>query len=74
MKYKSIIIILSLALLMSCEKDPKPNALSYDFSQVSATPQVSSCLISCVNERVDNSRVHARVLLSKDEQMQNYAL
>lgn len=71
MKYKSIIIILSLALLMSCEKDPKPNALSYDFSQVSAAPQVSSCLISCVNERVDNSRVHARVLLSKDEHMQS---
>ena len=45
--------------------------LSYEFSDVNAKAGITSCVITCRNESVDDEVIHARVLLSRREDFEN---
>ncbi|MCR5660220.1 MAG: hypothetical protein K6G25_12960 [Bacteroidales bacterium] len=58
------IIVLALA---SCKPEEKPPVISYVFTDVAVEAGQTSATITCRNESVDDDKVHASVLLSRNE-------
>lgn len=60
-------IAISFLALASCTPEEQPPTISYVFSDVSVDAGQTSVTITSRNESVDDEKVHACVLLSKDE-------
>lgn len=73
MKKTLICLILALSTLFSCTRDEQPTTLLYEFSDIREEVGVNTCIITCRNESVDDETIHARVLLSKNENFENVA-
>ena len=67
MKAKQIFLYLIIIVLSSCKSEEQPPFISYVFSDVSVDAKQTSATITCRNESVDDDKVHAGVLLSKNE-------
>jgi len=61
-------IVLALA---SCKPEEQPPVISYVFGDVSVDAKQTSATITCRNESVDDDKVFASVLLSKNENITN---
>ena len=66
-------ITFALVVLFSCTRDEMPSKISYEFSDVKALPDFTTCLITCCNESVDGEGIKARLLLSESEDMEEAA-
>lgn len=73
MKTRQLLIcsILFIVALFSCTPEEQPTTISYVFSEVSVDAGQTSATITCRNESVDDVKVHASVLLSKNENITN---
>ena len=60
-------IAIVLLVLFSCKPEEQPHTISYVFSDVSVDSGQTSATVTCRNESVDDDKVHASVLLSKNE-------
>ena len=60
-------LVISVLALASCTPEEQPPVVSYVFSDVSVEVGQTSATITCRNESVDDDKVHASVLLSKNE-------
>ena len=58
-------------VLVSCKPEEQPPIVSYVFSDVSVDAKQTSATITCRNESVDDDKVFASVLLSKNENITN---
>jgi hypothetical protein len=69
MKIKHLIFVMAMAItaLASCTEEEQPPTVSYVFTDVSVDAGQTSATITCRNESVDDDKVHASVLLSKNE-------
>ncbi len=67
MKAKQILLYLIIMVLASCKPEEQPPVISYVFSDVSVDAKQTSATITCRNESVDDDKVFANVLLSRDE-------
>lgn len=68
--FSLVIIIMALA---SCKPEEQPPVISYVFSDVSVDAKQTSATITCRNESVDDDKVYANVLLSKNENVTDAA-
>ena len=64
-------LIIFIITLASCKPEEQPPTISYVFSDVSVDEGQTSATITCRNESVDDDKVHASVLLSKNENVTN---
>ena len=73
MKTRQLLIcsILFIVALFSCTPEEQPPTISYVFSDVSVDEGQTFATITCRNESVDDDKVHASVLLSKNENITN---
>lgn len=71
MKKMLFCIAIVLLALFSCTPEEQPPVVSYVFSDVSVVAGQTSAIITCYNESVDDDKVHASVLLSKNENITN---
>ena len=71
MKAKQILLYLIIMVLASCKPEEQPPVISYVFSDVSVDAKQTSATITCRNESVDDDKVFASVLLSKNENITN---
>lgn len=60
-------LIIFIMALASCTTEEQPPTISYVFSDVSSEAGETSVVITCHNESVDDDKVFASVLLSKNE-------
>lgn len=69
MKIKHLFFSLAIAIvfLASCKEEEQPPTVSYVFTNISVDAGQTSATITCYNESVDDDKVHASVLLSKNE-------
>ena len=67
MKAKQILLYLIIMVFASCKPEEQPPVISYVFSDVSVDAKQTSATITCRNESVDDDKVFANVLLSRDE-------
>ena len=73
MKAKQILLYLIIMVLASCKPEEQPPVISYVFSDVSVDAKQTSATITCRNESVDDDKVYANVLLSKNENVTDAA-
>ena len=71
MKRLSFFLGFALLVLFSCSKDEEPPTIQYKFDDVKASPEFTSCVITCSNKSVDDEQVHARLLLSEAEDLKD---
>ena len=73
MKTRQILLYLAVIVLAmaSCKPEEKPPVISYVFTDIAVEAGQTSATITCRNESVDDDRVHASVLLSKNENITN---
>ncbi len=71
MKAKQILLYLIIMVLVSCKPEEQPPVVSYVFSDVLVDAKQTSATITCRNESVDDDKVFASVLLSKNENITN---
>ena len=69
MKIRHLFFVLAMAImaLASCTEEEQPPIVSYVFTDVSVEAGQTSATITCRNESIDDDKVHASVLLSKNE-------
>lgn len=67
MKHLFFSLAIAIVFFASCTEEEQPPTVSYVFTNVSVDAGQTSATITCYNESVDDDKVHASVLLSKNE-------
>lgn len=72
MKRYNLLLIVLLALTFSlCQKDEEVPVVDCTVTDVTTTPRYNGCLVTCRAKGIDNDHVHLRLLLSRNDSLQN---
>ena len=69
MKRISFLLLVLFAMMVSCKREEVPQVIEYSMKEVVAEPSYTTCTITCKNEGVDDTSIHAKLLIALHEDL-----
>lgn len=69
MKRISFLLLVLFAMMLSCKREEVPQVIEYSMKEVVAEPSYTTCTITCKNEGVDDTSIHAKLLIALHEDL-----
>lgn len=71
MKRISLLLIVLVATALSCKREDAPQTIEYVMGNVTADPSYTTCTITCKNNGIDDTSIHAKLLLALNEDLRD---
>jgi hypothetical protein len=71
MKRISLLLLVLFAMVLSCKREEAPQTIEYVMENVTADPSYTTCTITCKNNGIDDSSIHAKLLLALNEDLRD---
>ena len=62
-------LLVLFAMMLSCKREEVPQVIEYSMKEVVAEPSYTTCTITCKNEGVDDTSIHAKLLIALHEDL-----
>ena len=62
-------LLVLFAMMVSCKREEVPQVIEYSMKEVMAEPSYTTCTITCKNEGVDDTSIHAKLLIALHEDL-----
>lgn len=64
-------LIVLVATALSCKREDAPQTIEYVMENVTADPSYTTCTITCKNNGIDDTSIHAKLLLALNEDLRD---